>query len=76
MIYVVQINDAGNPTQVDPVASHSQALDLLERLAKENEVQIDRETLKTQHGFFISQDDNTNGAGCWMVVNIQLPEMQ
>lgn len=68
-LFVIQIEDNGQPGQLNPVNSEEEAVDMLVKLAKENGVNVTREQLEEIHGFYVNLDDDTDVTGCWMIAS-------
>ena len=65
-LFVIEIQEDSTPGLLISVNSEDEALDLIERLARENEVTIDRDTISKEHGFYYG--DNAV-SGCWMIAS-------
>lgn len=65
-LFVIEIQEDSTPGLLISVNSEDEALDLMERLAKENEVTITRKQLQEVQGCFYG--DNAV-SGCWMIAS-------
>jgi hypothetical protein len=68
MLYVIQIDSRGIPGQLTAVHSFDAGIDLLARLASEQGVTVDRDTLTDENGFFVNSDSN-DATGCWLIMS-------
>lgn len=66
-LFVIQIDSKGIPGCLTPVTSEESGIDLLQNMATEQEVEIDRDTLLSDNGFFVHPDRNDDVTGCWLI---------
>ena len=68
MFFIILIDSKGIPGKLIPVSTVEEGYDRLMALAAENGVEVTRDVVSEDQGFFVEPNSNHDATGFWLVM--------